>query len=132
MDWTFPVKCGLTCTTRGRKSVASGWTFVEGEHSETIIRFGPGCEAEEIGKRLSEFDGKGNSEMDDFGKFLDYLGEKPVSSLFLGVIVLFVGILQAEIPRGIASHFWPTTQGVITSSKVELVCCSDEASSYHG
>jgi len=51
--------------------------------------------------------------------FFEKIHDKPFSSLFVGGAVFVLGILLSDIPTGIASQGWPTTEGNIISSRLE-------------
>jgi len=53
-------------------------------------------------------------------EFLNYLREKPLRSLLIGVGMLLLGTVMFKLPRAIVSSNWPTTEGEIVSSYVEV------------
>ena len=57
--------------------------------------------------------------------FFQFLSERPLWGLILGICILSLGPIIFKWPRSISSSSWPTVVGVVISSEVEEECCSD-------
>jgi hypothetical protein len=57
--------------------------------------------------------------MQEKQSIFEKISDKPFSSLLVGGALLVLGILLSDIPWGIASQGWPTTEGNIILSKLE-------------
>ena len=56
---------------------------------------------------------------------VQFLSERPLKALILGLCILGLGTIMFKWPRIIKSNSWPTVEGVVISSEVEGKCCSD-------